>query len=63
MEAVGYMAGGMSHNFNNNLGIILGNVELSQLKVQDPMIQGLLKDAKIELVPESVKSCRLIAAN
>ena len=46
MEAVGYMAGGMAHNFNNNLGIILGNVELSQLKVQDPMVKGLLKNAK-----------------
>jgi len=46
MEAVGYMAGGMAHNFNNNLGIILGNVELSQLKVQDPMIQGFLTNAK-----------------
>ena len=32
MEAVGYMAGGMAHNFNNNLSIILGNVELSQMK-------------------------------
>ncbi len=50
MEAVGYMAGGMAHNFNNNLGIILGNVELSQLKVQDPMIQGLLKNAKIAIL-------------
>ena len=46
MEAVGYMAGGMAHNFNNNLGIILGNVELSQLKVQDPTVQGFLKNAK-----------------
>lgn len=46
MEAVGYMAGGMAHNFNNNLGIILGNVELSQLKVQDPKVKELLKNAK-----------------
>lgn len=29
MEALGYMAGGMAHNFNNNLSIILGNIELS----------------------------------
>jgi len=50
MEAVGYMAGGMAHNFNNNLGIILGNVELSQLKVQDPIIQGLLKNAKTAIM-------------
>jgi len=48
MEAVGFMAGGMAHNFNNNLSIILGNVELSQIK-QPPgseVIQ-LLENAKI----------------
>ncbi len=32
MEAVGVMAGGMAHNFNNNLSIILGNIELLQMK-------------------------------
>jgi len=33
MEAIGEMTGGMAHNFNNNLAIILGNIELSQLKL------------------------------
>jgi CheY-like chemotaxis protein/two-component sensor histidine kinase len=33
MEAVGVMAGGMAHNFNNNLAIILGNLELSRMKL------------------------------
>lgn len=48
MEAVGYMAGGMAHNFNNNLSIILGNVELSQMK-QAPGSEAipLLENAKI----------------
>lgn len=48
MEAVGYMAGGMAHNFNNNLSIILGNVELSQMK-QAPgsEVIPLLENAKI----------------
>lgn len=32
MEAVGLMAGGIAHNFNNNLAIILGNIELAKLK-------------------------------
>ena len=32
MEAVGVMAGGMAHNFNNNLSIILGNLDLAKLK-------------------------------
>jgi signal transduction histidine kinase/ABC-type amino acid transport substrate-binding protein/BarA-like signal transduction histidine kinase len=30
VEAIGLMAGGMAHNFNNNLAIILGSVELAQ---------------------------------
>jgi len=48
MEAVGYMAGGMAHNFNNNLSIILGNIELSQMKQQsDSEIIPFLENAKI----------------
>ena len=50
MEAVGYMAGGMAHNFNNNLAIILGNIELTQLKSQDPNVQELLKNAKVAIM-------------
>jgi len=30
MEAIGVLAGGMAHNFNNNLAIILGNLELTK---------------------------------
>jgi len=33
MEAIGVMAGGMAHNFNNNLSIILGYIELSKMKL------------------------------
>ncbi len=33
MEAVGLMAGGIAHNFNNNLAIILGNLELINMKM------------------------------
>lgn len=48
MEAVGYMAGGMAHNFNNNLSIILGNIELAQMKEPDNSeIVSLLNNAKI----------------
>lgn len=50
MEAVGYMAGGMAHNFNNNLSIILGNVELSQIKLpQNNEVLPLLDNAKIAI--------------
>lgn len=33
MEAIGTLAGGIAHDFNNALAIILGNLELSQLKL------------------------------
>ena len=51
MEAIGVMAGGMAHNFNNNLSIILGNIELSQLKLpQESETVPLLKNAKIAVL-------------
>ena len=51
MEAIGVMAGGMAHNFNNNLSIILGNIELSQLKLpQESEAVPLLKNAKIAVL-------------
>jgi signal transduction histidine kinase/CheY-like chemotaxis protein len=34
VEAIGLMAGGMAHNFNNNLAIILGSVELAQRRIE-----------------------------
>lgn len=48
MEAVGYLAGGMAHNFNNNLAIILGNLELAQLRLaKDSKIAPWLENAKV----------------
>lgn len=35
LEALGTMAGGIAHNFNNNLAIILGNTEMAKLKCSD----------------------------
>ncbi|MGM0416459.1 MAG: ATP-binding response regulator [Thermodesulfobacteriota bacterium] len=47
MEAIGHMAGGMAHNFNNHLAIILGNIELTQLKSKSSeKIQPYLANAK-----------------
>lgn len=47
MEAVGVMAGGVAHNFNNSLAVILGNIELAQLKLAVPeAVVPLLEDAK-----------------
>ncbi len=36
LEAVGLMAGGMAHNFNNSLAIVLGNLEMAQRKRSRP---------------------------
>lgn len=47
MEAVGHMAEGIAHNFNNDLSIILGNVELSQIKLpQNSEVIPFLENAK-----------------
>lgn len=36
MEAVGLMAGGIAHNFNNSLAIVLGNLQMAQRKADNP---------------------------
>ncbi|MEI6651071.1 MAG: ATP-binding protein [Chlorobiaceae bacterium] len=43
MELVGQLAGGIAHEFNNMLGIILGNVEMaiSMRPIEDPMLNNL----------------------
>jgi signal transduction histidine kinase/ActR/RegA family two-component response regulator len=48
MEAVGALAAGAAHEFNNTLSIVLGNLELSLLEIQaeDPA-RAYLEDAKV----------------
>ena len=51
LEAIGVMAGGISHNFNNNLSIILGNIELAQLKLEPQSeIFPMLDNAKKAII-------------
>ncbi len=48
MEAVGLMAGGIAHNFNNNLAIILGNLELIKMRTSaDAKLGEYLDNATI----------------
>lgn len=45
VESLGVMAGGMAHEFNNLLTVILGNLELMGLDRQDPDTRALIDEA------------------
>ena len=48
MEAIGVMAGGIAHNFNNSLAIVLGNLEMAQRKFSQPdKVKSFIENAKI----------------
>ncbi len=51
MEAIGVMSGGIAHNFNNNLAVILGNIEMAQIKKTDPAaLEHYLDTAKTAIM-------------
>ncbi|KQN37607.1 hypothetical protein ASG37_11290 [Sphingomonas sp. Leaf407] len=47
LEALGTLAGGIAHDFNNLLAAILGNLELAQRRIDDPVrLQRFLSAAR-----------------
>jgi len=46
MEAIGVMAGGLAHNFNNALAVILGSLEMAKRKITQPeKVTGYIETA------------------
>jgi len=46
LESLGVLAGGISHDFNNILTGILGNISLANMSTNDPKINTLLDEAE-----------------
>ncbi|MBU1238731.1 response regulator, partial [Myxococcota bacterium] len=46
MEAIGTLAGGIAHEFNNVLGIILGNVEMAMEDFEEPPLMNHLAEIR-----------------
>ncbi|RJR44580.1 MAG: PAS domain S-box protein [Desulfobacteraceae bacterium] len=57
MESVGRLAGGVAHDFNNMLGVVIGNAEMAALKINkdEPLYQNLQ-----EIIKASHRSAEIV---
>lgn len=56
MESIGRLAGGVAHDFNNMLGVIMGHAELA---LEDPAISPRLASALKEIMKAAERSANL----
>jgi signal transduction histidine kinase/FixJ family two-component response regulator len=62
MEAIGKITGGMAHDFNNYLGIIIGNLDLVRnLPPDDPLVKDLIEEAMSGALSSSELTKSLLA--
>jgi signal transduction histidine kinase/CHASE2 domain-containing sensor protein len=62
MQAIGLLAGGVAHNFNNLLTVVLGNLELASGKVDASGRTGLLIGNAMEAAHKSAAIARQLLA-
>lgn len=58
MDAIGQLTGGIAHDFNNILGIIMGNLELLQLRLSDNPQSDKLVSSAIKAANRATKLTR-----
>jgi PAS domain S-box-containing protein len=62
MEAIGNLTGGMAHDFNNVLGVIIGNLDLARTLIdENGAVSELLGDATAAAVSAAEMTRRLLA--
>jgi len=62
MESVGRLAGGVAHDFNNMLGVILGAAELGRARVKDDQYLTMLFDQVFKAAERSAAVTRQLLA-
>ncbi|WP_083992120.1 hybrid sensor histidine kinase/response regulator [Bradyrhizobium embrapense] len=61
LDAVGLLAGGVAHDFNNSLAVILGNLELAEPRIGDRVAQHLVSRSLQAAKMASTVTRRLLA--